>query len=73
MPEYGPERKPLGLSCESFFKTLKRKLETPDAKHSAGDVRQPVSMYPYVYYNRIWLHSALNYPAPNVFNQWQAA
>jgi transposase InsO family protein len=36
--------------AESFFKTLKRELETPDGKHSAAEVRQPVFMYVEAYY-----------------------
>jgi transposase InsO family protein len=59
--------------AESFFKTLKREPETLDGKHSAGEVRQLVFMYIEAYYNRVRLHSALDYPAPNVFNSEQAA
>jgi hypothetical protein len=29
--------------AESFFKTLKRELETPDGKRSAAEVRQSVN------------------------------
>jgi transposase InsO family protein len=54
--------------AESFFKTLKRELETLDGKHSAGEVRQSVFLYIEAYYNRVRLHSALDYLAPNVFN-----
>jgi transposase InsO family protein len=54
--------------AETFFKTLKRELETLDGKHSAADVRQSVFMYIETYYNRIRLHSALDYVAPDVFN-----
>jgi transposase InsO family protein len=59
--------------AESFFKTLKRELETLDGKHSAGEVRQSVFMYIEAYYNRVRLHSGLDYRAPNVFNSGQAA
>jgi transposase InsO family protein len=59
--------------AESFFKTLKRELETLDGKHSAAEVRQPVFMYIEAYYNRVRLHSALDYAAPDVFNSGQAA
>jgi transposase InsO family protein len=59
--------------AESFFKTLKRELETPDGKCSAGEVRQSVFLYLEAYYNRVRLHSALDYLAPNVFNSGQAA
>jgi transposase InsO family protein len=54
--------------AESFFKTLKRELETLDGKYSAGEVRQSVFMYLEAYYNRIRMHSVLDYVAPNVFN-----
>jgi transposase InsO family protein len=43
--------------AESFFKTLKRELETLDGKHSAAEVRQSVFMYIESYYNRIRMHS----------------
>jgi transposase InsO family protein len=33
------------VCAESFFKTLKRELETLDGRHSAAEVRQPVFMY----------------------------
>jgi putative transposase len=59
--------------AESFFKTLKRELETLDGKHSAWDLRQPVFMYIEAYYNRVRLHSGLDYLAPNVFNSGRAA
>ncbi|MDR2097157.1 MAG: IS3 family transposase [Spirochaetaceae bacterium] len=42
--------------AESFFKTLKRELETLDDKCSAGEVRQPVFMYIEASYNRVRLH-----------------
>jgi len=54
--------------AESFFKTLKRELETLDGKHSEAEVRQSVFFYIEAYYNRIRMHSALDYVAPNVFN-----
>jgi transposase InsO family protein len=59
--------------AESFFKTLKRELETLDGKHSATEVRQSVFMYLEAYYNRIRMHSVLDYVAPNVFNCGQVA
>jgi transposase InsO family protein len=59
--------------AESFFKTLKRGLETLDGKHAAGEVRQSVFMYVEAYYNRIRMHSVLDYVAPNVFNCGQVA
>jgi transposase InsO family protein len=60
-------------SAESFFKTLKRELETLDGKHAAAKVRQSVFMYIEVYYNRLRIHSTLDYIAPNVFNSRQVA
>ena len=56
-------------SCaESFFKTLKVELETLDGKHSEREVRQSVFYYMESYYNRLRMHSVLDYVAPNVFN-----
>jgi hypothetical protein len=59
--------------AESFFKTLKRELETLDGKHTAGEVRQSVFMYIEAYYNRIRMHPVLGYAAPDVFNCGQIA
>jgi transposase InsO family protein len=59
--------------AESFFKTLKRELETLDGRHSAAEVRQSVFMYIEAYYNRIRMHSALDYVAPNEYNYGKAA
>jgi transposase InsO family protein len=53
--------------AESFFKTLKRELETLDGKRSEAEVRQSVFMYIEAYYNRLRMHSALDYVAPNAF------
>ena len=53
--------------AETFFRTLKGELETLDGKHSAGEVRQSVFMYIETYYNRIRMHSALDYVASNVY------
>ena len=53
--------------AESFFKTLKGELETLDGKHSAAEVRQSVFFYIEAYYNRVRMHSALDYVAPDVF------
>jgi putative transposase len=54
--------------AESFFKTLKSELETLDGKHSAAEVRQSVFFYIEAYYNRIRIHSALDYVAPNMYD-----
>jgi transposase InsO family protein len=59
--------------AESFFKTLKAELETLDGKRSAAEVRQEVFLYIEAYYNRVRLHSALDYVAPNAFYSNQAA
>jgi transposase InsO family protein len=59
--------------AESFFKTLKRELETLDGKHSAAEVRQSVFMYIEMYYNRVRLHSALDYRAPAMLNSGRVA
>jgi putative transposase len=53
--------------AESFFKTLKRELETLDGRHSAAEVRQSVFFYIEAYYNRVRIHSALDYVSPNGF------
>jgi transposase InsO family protein len=53
--------------AESFFNTLKVELETLDGRHSAAVVRQSVFMYIEPYYNRIRMHSVLDYVAPNMF------
>jgi len=54
--------------AESFFKTLKRELETLDGKYSEAAVRQSVFFYIEAYYNRVRMHSVLDYVAPNVYN-----
>jgi putative transposase len=54
--------------AESFFKTLKRELETLDGSHSEAEVRQSVFFYIEAYYNRVRMHSSLDYVAPNVFS-----
>jgi len=59
--------------AESFFKTLKRELETLDGRHSEAEVRQSVFMYIEAYYNRVRLHSALDYVAPNEYNSSKVA
>jgi transposase InsO family protein len=59
--------------AESFFKTLKRELETLDGKHSIAEVRQTVFVYLELYYNRLRLHSALDYVAPAMVNSGRVA
>jgi transposase InsO family protein len=48
-------------------------METLDGKHAAAAVRQSVFMYLEAYYNRVRLHSALDYAAPAMFNSGRAA
>jgi transposase InsO family protein len=60
-------------AAESFFKTLKQELETLDGNHSAAEVRQSVFMYIEAYYNRVRMHSALDYLTPEMFYWAQAA
>jgi transposase InsO family protein len=59
--------------AESFFKTLKRELETLEGKHSAGEVRQSVFVYLEAYYNRVRIYSALDYVASTMFTSGQVA
>jgi transposase InsO family protein len=59
--------------AESFFKTLKRELETLDGKHSEAEVRQSVFMCLEAYYNRVRIHSALDYVPPDMFNSGSVA
>jgi len=59
--------------AESFFKTLKVELETLDGKHSAQQVRQSVFFYIEAYYNRIRLHSSIDYAKNNNVSLKKAA
>jgi len=59
--------------AESFFKTLKRELETLDGRHTEAEVRQSVFIYIEAYYNRVRMHSALDNVAPDVFYLSNAA
>jgi transposase InsO family protein len=59
--------------AESFFNTLKAELETLDGRHSAAEVRQSVFMYIESYYNRIRMHSRLEYSAPDGFKLGKVA
>jgi hypothetical protein len=58
-PEHEQEGELLGYRrVESFFKTLKRKLETLDDKHSVTELGQSVFMYVKAYYNRMhWIRA----------------
>ena len=53
--------------AESFFRTLKGELETLDENHSEAEIRQSVFFYIEAYYNRVRMHSALDYVAPDMF------
>jgi hypothetical protein len=59
--------------ADTFCSTLKREVETLEGKHAATEVRQSVFMYVEAYYNRLRLHSALDYVVPDVFNSGQVA
>jgi transposase InsO family protein len=61
------------VCAESFFKTLKRELETLGDRHSEAEVRLSVFLYIEAYYNRVRMHSALGYVAPNMFYLGRAA
>jgi len=51
--------------AESFFKTLKSEEEKTNGKHCGAEIRQAVFFYIESYYNRVRLHSVLDYVAPN--------
>ena len=51
--------------AESFFNTLKSEERKTSGKYSAVEVRQAVFFYIESYYNRVRMHSALDYVAPN--------
>jgi transposase InsO family protein len=53
--------------------TLKAELETLDGRYPAAEVRQSVFLYIEAYYNRVRIHSALDYAAPNVFESGRVA
>jgi transposase InsO family protein len=59
--------------AESFFKTLKNELDTLDGEHSSQEIRQSVFLYIEAYYNRVRMHSALDYFAPNEYSLITAA
>jgi len=51
--------------AETFFKSIKSEEVKTNGKYSAAEVRQAVFYYIESYYNRVRLHSALDYVAPN--------
>jgi transposase InsO family protein len=59
--------------AESFFKTLKNELDTLDGKHSSQEIRQSVFLYIEAYYNRVRMHSVLDYFTPNEYSLETAA
>jgi len=53
--------------AESFFKTLKREMETLGGRHSEAEARQPVFFYIEAHCSRIRMHSSPGYAEPSVF------
>jgi transposase InsO family protein len=65
-PRMGRKATAQAFACaESFSKTLKWELETLDGRHAEAKVRQSVFMYLEAYYNRVRIHSALDYVTPS--------
>ena len=56
-------------SCESFMKTLKREEIKANEYRDLEHLRQNVAVFIDHYYNRVRLHSALGYRAPEEFEQ----
>ncbi len=56
-------------SCESFMKTLKRREIHANDYRDLEHLLQNVSAFIDDYYNRVRLHSALGYRAPEEFEQ----
>ena len=54
-------------TCESFFKTLKREEIYPNEYRDLEHLRQCLAEFIERYYNRLRLHSALGYQAPEQF------
>jgi transposase-like protein len=59
--------------AEYFFKALKRELETLDGGRSTAEARQSAFMCIEAYYNRIRMHSVLDYVAPNEYDYGKVA
>jgi hypothetical protein len=69
--ERGPEGEPLGQRPRgNFFQNAQTGVG--NGGHEEAEVRQSVFLCLEAYYNRILLHSALDYVAPNVFNSGKA-
>jgi transposase InsO family protein len=56
-------------SCESFMRTLKREEIHANTYHDMDDLRTRIEEFIEGYYNRIRLHSALDYVPPEEFEQ----
>ena len=54
-------------TCESFMKTLKREEINAEAYRDLENLRQNLEQFIDRYYNRVRLHSALGYQAPEQF------
>lgn len=64
-----PRRSPPGTPpdnavAESFFKTLKRDLVEERSYGTRGEARQDIFKYIELYYNRVRMHSTLDYMPP---------
>jgi putative transposase len=60
-------------SCESFMKTLKREEINANRYRDLEDLLQNVAAFIEDYYNRVRLHSALDYRPPEEFEQATSA
>ncbi len=56
-------------SCESFLKTLKREEIYANRYRDLGHLRRNMEVFIEQYYNRVRLHSALDYRPPEEFEQ----
>src|ERR1700680_4993286 len=56
-------------SCESFMKTLKREEIYANEYRDLEHLRENIAAFIDSYYNRVRLHSALGYKAPEEFEQ----
>lgn len=60
-------------SCESFIKTLKREEIYANEYCDLNHLRENIAAFIDIYYNRVRLHSALDYRPPEEFEQAAAA
>src|ERR1700694_5023621 len=56
-------------SCESFIKTLKREEIYANEYRDVDHLRENIAAFIDSYYNRVRLHSALDYRPPEEFEQ----